>query len=132
MFYIYLFIFWKNKYHSLSNSNSNFMIENSNNEIILKKDYFLMNNTCIKNNTTSELNNIQSYLKGDGSDEHWNQTEMDINTFIENKRKIGILNSLLSNTTSLPSKLSLIPEKEKIYKPNLFGGGFFKDSDFYF
>ena len=130
MFYIYLFIFWKNKYHSLSNSN--FMIENSNNEIILKKDEFLMNNTCVKNNTTSELNNIQSYLKGDGSDEHWNQKEMDINTFIENKIKIGILNSLLSNTTSLPSKLSLIQEKEKIYMPNLFGGGFFKDSDFSF
>jgi hypothetical protein len=89
-----------------------------------------MNN--INLNSTKELNNIQSYLKGDGYDNHWNKDEMDINTFIQNQKKLEILNSLLSNSTSIHRKLSIIQEKVNINKPNLFAGGFFKDSDFSF
>lgn len=135
MFYIYLFIFWKNKYYSPRNSH--FMIDKFNNEIIVKKEEYVVNNINILNKNTSELNNIQSYLKGDGSDQRCNKYEMDINTFLKNKKKLGILNNLLSNNTSIPDKLSVIQnyyndKLENKYSSNLIAGGFFKDSDFSF
>lgn len=133
--YTYLFIFWKNKYIPSGNAIS--LNEHSNNEIILKKDEFLISNSSILSNSTCELKNIKSYLKGDGSDQHWKQEEMDINIFIQNKKKLGILYILLSNLTSTPKKLSIISsfyqsENKNITGPNLFAGGFFKDSDFNF
>jgi hypothetical protein len=108
------------------------MNKKSINEIIIEKDKFIMNNTYFLNNNSNELNHTISYLKWDGFDIHYTEKEMDISIFIENKKKIDILNYLLNNRISIYSKLTVIPEKEKIYAPNLLGGGFFKDSDFVF
>lgn len=120
MFFIYLFIFWKNKNNYYSVVNPYFMNKRLNNELIIKKNEFLINNT-------------KSYLKEDGFDKHCNKKEMDISIFIKNKKKIDNLNYLLSNSSSLHNKFSLIQKNEKkIYAPNLLGGGFFKDSDFTF
>jgi hypothetical protein len=141
MFYIYLFIFLKNKivdihYHSYNLHNINNVNVDGDNYILSK---VLLNNNFMKNNYL-ELNTTTSYVFKDGFDSRFNTSE-EVNDlfylFIFNQKKLNILNSLLSNSTSIPRKLELVnglhdfQEKNK-YQPSLFSGGFFKDSDFLF
>lgn len=133
MIYLYLFIFWKNKY--LINPNFSFLNSCSNNEIIMKKDEFLLNNKSVLYNSTNNLSFVRSYLNGDGTNNCTSEKELNIDTFIQNKKKLAILNTLLSNSSSTSNKLSLISsiyKRDNLYSHSLFAGGLLKDSDFEF
>ena len=141
MFYIYLFIFCKNKYFDIHHHPCNVRNINTNSDIdILPKVFSNNNSTAFLKNISLELTNEKSYVLKDGYDTRFNITH-EVNDlfylFVNNQKKLAILNSLLSNTISIPHKIELIEGLDDFhnnnkYKPNLFSGGFFKDSDFIF
>lgn len=139
MFYIYLFIFWKNKYINIHGHRCNVKNINSNSDIF-PKVVSNNNSSSFFKNISYELSNANSYVLKDGYDIRFNITDEINDLFyllVYNQKKLAILNSLLSNTTSIPHKLELVDrlddfQEESKYKPSLFSGGFFKDSDFLF
>jgi len=89
------------------------------------------------NNYSLELK--KSNVLNVGFDTRFNITfdDKEILNFINNKKKLYIYHLLLSNTTSLPTKIYLADclndfSLKNKYTPSLFSGGFFKDSDFLF
>lgn len=137
MFFIYLFIFWKNKYISTKNNilpdtYSEYKVVVNSNGII-----FINNNS----NYSYELNCKKTILNSSGHDTRYNETTILVNDFLTqftcNQKKKQILHDLLSVNHCIHYKLQLtenlddFKNKSKL-TPSLFSGGFFKDSDFYF
>ena len=135
MFYIYFFIFFgKNIFHHETHQSSScFMIDSKKKGLLSS-----LKDTDVKmNNYSLELK--KSYVFNDGFDTRFNITfdDKEILNFIYNKKKLYIYHLLLSNTTSLPTKIYLADclndfSLKNKYTPSLFSGGFFKDSDFLF
>lgn len=120
-------------HHETHQSSSCFMIDSKKKGLL-----FSLKDTDVKmNNYSLELK--KSYVLNDGFDTRFNITfdDKEILNFIYNKKKLYIYHLLLSNSTSLPTKIYLADSlndfslKNK-YTPSLFSGGFFKDSDFLF
>lgn len=133
------FLFMKNTYSNelpitkLKEDNKNENLLNSNLTLLLINK----NNNTQNNNSTNE----NYYLDGFDKRYNFNYSENMNNrfetlyNFIVNSKKKDILYLLESNNTSVNKKLSLIEnlydfQEESIYTPNIFNGGFWKDSDF--
>jgi hypothetical protein len=125
MFYIYLFIFCKNKYFDIHHHCSVRNINSNSNSDISPKVLLNNNNNSFLKNLSSELTDTKTYVLKDGYDIRFNITDEINDLFyllVYNQKKLAILNSLLSNSTSIPHKLELVDrldefQEESKYKP---------------
>lgn len=135
MFYMYFFIFLTNRCINLYRQTHFMTVNNIYNDkmniLTFQNNRQIVYNHSLKNNET--------YVVKDGFDTryHISYNESEILNFIYNKQKLAIYYLLLSNSISVPNKLSLVEKLDDFstkskYTPSLFSGGFFKDSDFLF